>query len=620
MQLLVKSIATSAKILSCLLLLIVCINKVSLAQVKRPSMAFTVSMPNPSDHLYHVTLNCSAHDKATLDFRMSAWTPGFYEIVDFANAVRDFHVSGSGTDSLHWEKLAGNVWRVHNPGKGALTIKYKVKAEVPFIGNTNLNEDYAFMLPGALLLYLNEALHQPVDVKVEPYSHWPSNVETGLNKVPGSANTFHAASFDELFDSPLLAGKLETLPSFSVEGRPVQFTGYNLGDFDRAKFIQGLKKMVVSATKMMRDVPYTHYSFLAVGNRGGGFGGIEHLNSVAIIMGNKGLNDTGRMHAFYSFLAHEYFHLYNVKRIRPIELGPFDYSKENYTDLLWVSEGFTDYYEYLIAKDAGLVNSSYVLEQYGQHIKNYENLPGHLYQSATQASRDIWAIGGNPSNRTNDELNRTISVYDKGCVLGLMMDLKIRHETKNRHSLDDVMRALYHDYYQVKKRGFTGKEFQQECEHVAGVKLTELFSYAATTTPVNYPAYFAYAGLAIDTAIHEQPANDLGILAGARDSMVLVRSIDWHSPAWTGNLQVGDQVLTVNGQKATTDMFNSPLTDQHEGDTVHLTIIRNSQQQQLTLTPAPWGTKTFAITRIPHPTNLQNVIYNSWLRNKIANN
>jgi predicted metalloprotease with PDZ domain len=569
-------------------------------------------MPAPANHLYHVTLSCKTSPQKTLHFNMSAWTPGFYEIVDFAAAVSNFHVKDAKGDSVKWQKNGENTWEVSNAKPSALTVTYDVKAENPFIGNIYLDEHYGYIIPGALLLYLNEALKLPVTVQVIPYTKWPAFIATGLNPLPGKSNTFRAANFDELFDSPILAGNLETFPSFTVKGIPHYFIGYNLGNFDRKLFMTDLKKIVEAGVDIIGDIPYTHYTFLGIGFPGGGSGGIEHLNSASLLIGNKNLMAPGREQGFYSFLAHEYFHLYNVKRIRPVELGPFDYSKENYTNLLWISEGFTDYYEYLMMRKAKLMTDRQALNEFEQHIRNYENKPGHLYQSANAASRGIWAIRGNPFARTEGEIDSTISVYDKGCILGLLLDLKIRHETANKHSLDDVMRSLYHDYFQVKKRGFTEKEFQQQCERIAGVSLADFFSYTSTVNPIDYPTYFSYAGMKIDTTDHSLPGNDLGISAGLKDSAVVIRDVTWKSPAWKAGLQQNDQILFIDSLKAGVDLLSHPVP--HNGDSIYIRFIRDHQERNTTVRLSPWSKKTFAISQVTNPTSLQYMIYNSWMR------
>jgi predicted metalloprotease with PDZ domain len=194
-----------------------------------------------------------------------------------------------------------------------------------------------------------------------------------------------------------------------------------------------------------------------------------------------------------SFIAHEYFHGYNVKRIRPVELGPFDYQRENRTNLLWVSEGFTVYYEYILLNRAGITGADEVFHALENNIAAYENTTGHLYQSLTEASYETWSDGP-----FGGSLEKTISYYDKGPVVAMLLDLAIRHQTHNAASLDDVMVRLYREYYQQKKRGFSDAEFRQTCETIAGTSLDELFSYASTTKDLDYDKYLGYAGLRLE--------------------------------------------------------------------------------------------------------------------------
>ena len=253
-----------------------------------------------------------------------------------------------------------------------------------------------------------------------------------------------------------------------------------------------LQKIVSTAAGIIGDIPYDHYTFLGLGPGGGG---IEHLNSTSVSFTGSNLSNPKGKIGTYSFLAHEYFHHYNVKRIRPIELGPFDYDNGSKTRLLWISEGFTVYYEYIILRRAGLNTSEDVFHGLQENMKAYESKPGHLLQSVADASYYTWRdgpFGGGDS---------TISYYDKGPVLGAMLDLKIRHETKNKRSLDDVMRALYREYYQQKGRGFTEAEFKALAERIAGVSLEEFFVYVNTVKAPDYRKYFGYAGL--DVAVED---------------------------------------------------------------------------------------------------------------------
>ncbi|MBL7865666.1 MAG: M61 family peptidase, partial [Cyclobacteriaceae bacterium] len=198
----------------------------------------------------------------------------------------------------------------------------------------------------------------------------------------------------------------------------------------------------------------------------------------------------------------EYFHHYNVKRIRPLELGPFDYDQGSRTNLLWVSEGLSVYYEYLIVKRAGLVDLSTLLSHFDGNLNAHENNPGRFHQSLTQASYNTWKDG--PFGTQGDEPGKAISYYDKGPLVGLLLDLEIRQATKNAKSLDDVMREIYWMYYKQAGRGFTDAEFQQACETVAGVPLTKVFEFVYTTKELDYDGILGYAGLKIE----RQPAAD----------------------------------------------------------------------------------------------------------------
>ena len=600
----------------CLLLHLAAVT--SLSAQNKPRLSFEVSAADPVNHLYHVELKYKTINTKILRFRMCAWTPGFYEIEDFGGTVSDFTAKDQSGKTLIWKKGTDSTWDVKAKSNSTVILNYNVKAENSFIANANLDNNYGYFVPGALLMYLDEALKQPLIVRIKPYKNWPQTVATGLDQIPGKTNTYLAKNFDVLYDSPFLIGKLEQFPVSSVKGKGFEFTGYNMAHFDRKLFMDNLTKIAISASSIVGDVPYNHYTFLAVGMPIHGFGGIEHLNSASLIMANDSafLAQPQTQESMYALLAHEYFHLYNVKRIRPIALGPFDYSKENYTNMLWVSEGFTDYYEYLILRRAGLMSKEHVLDNYQEHIRNYENTPGHLYQTLTQSSRGIWAQRGIPQERTPEEIAKTISVYDKGCVLGMLLDLKIRHETQNKKSLDDVMRRLYKNYYKVKKRGFTDLEFQRESEAVAGMPLNEIFSYATTLTALDYPKYLAYAGLAIDTVARELPGLTMGaeVRYSRSDTSFIIRNIAWPSSASNAGLKIGDKITMIDNVRVNQHLYDSLMTSKRPGDELQIKFLRDKQFKTATVVLSRHFEKSFKITLLNHPDALQTAIYQSWLR------
>jgi predicted metalloprotease with PDZ domain len=309
-------------------------------------------------------------------------------------------------------------------------------------------------------------------------------------------HTYYAVNFDQLYDCPMLLGNLEKLPSFEINNKQHHFIGYQLGNFDKDAFMQDLKKIIETATKIFNDIPYSEYTFLAIGP---GRGGIEHSNSAAVSFSGNELNTPSGKNRMMTFLTHEYFHHYNIKRIRPLELGPFDYDKENRTNLLWVSEGLSVYYQYIIARRAGVIDEDMILGNFSSNITNYENHPGKRYQSLVQASYNTWSDG--PNGNIGKDPNKAISYYEKGPIVGLLLDLAIRSSTHNQRSLDDVMYQLYWTYYKRLQRGFTDAELQEACENIAGTSLMEVFEYVYTTKEIEYTTYLEKGGLQLEAEV-----------------------------------------------------------------------------------------------------------------------
>ncbi len=498
------------------------------------TLHFDISMDHPETHRFHVVFHTTGLSGPVIDFKMPVWMPGYYQIVDYAKKVEHFHaVDGTGR-TLGWEQISGNTWRVEHPAGAAIIIDYDVLADKAFVANPWLDSTRAYINSPGVFVYPDGYLRHAVSVTVKPWSGWHPDtsgdertlIATGLTRVGGPAgskgasqpkqmrsagqganagpaeakamsraatHTYSAEDYDVFYDAPILVGSLEEIPMFTVRGIPHYFVGYKLGEFDKKQLSEDLKKVVTAAADIIGDIPYKEYTFLAIGP---GRGGIEHLNSTTVSFGGDGLSTKGGRQRTLSFLSHEYFHHYNVKRIRPIALGPFDYERENRTNMLWISEGLTVYYEYKMVHSAGLMSNEDFLKDFQNNIAAYEKQPGHLYQTLAQASYETWSDG--PFGRTGDSINKTISYYDKGPAVGLLLDMAIRHATGGRQSLDDVMRMLYREFYQQKKRGFTDDEFRQVCEKIAGQPLPDIFDYVFTVKEPDYAKYLGYGGLGID--------------------------------------------------------------------------------------------------------------------------
>jgi predicted metalloprotease with PDZ domain len=572
-----------------------------------PRLSLTVSMDAPASHYYHVVFRAEGLDGETQDFKMPAWTPGYYRIMDYAKFVKDFRAEDGAGKALAHEKTAKNTWRVRTGKAASVVVSYDVYAFTRFVADSYLGDDGGFLTPTGLFMHVAGRLKDPVTLTVVPYHGW-AQVSTGLDPVAGRPNTFSAPDFDTLYDCPILVGNQEVL-TFEAAGRPHTVAAYDLGSFDRAKFTGDLAKIVEAAAALMGELPYRHYTFLIIGPGGGG---LEHLNSTAVTLNPGSLADARGYQGWLSFIAHEYFHLFNVKSIRPVALGPFDYDRENYTNMLWFSEGVTVYYEYLLLNRAGLMTREDALERLGSTIAVYENAPGRRHQSATLSSFDTWT---GFFGRSEHAANTTISYYDIGCGLGFLLDLRIREASKGRSSLDDVMRTLYRTFYKEKKRGFTDREFREVCERAAGGPLGEIFDvYARTVEPWDYAKYLGWAGLSID--LEPKPAAGPWFGASTQDQggNPVVSAIEAASPAALAGLCVQDEILAVDGTRVTPRSLAGAVSGRKPEDRIKVLYSRRGTVRETEVALGRKAEPTYRIRPLENPTPAQKALLDALLK------
>lgn len=457
-----------------------------------PVFEYTVSFPKPQTQTFHVKLQSSGWNQDTILLKLPQWMPGYYQIMNYADNIISLSAKDTNGKALAFNKITRNAWEVITEGKEAFNLEYEIKTNRPFVATSYVDEHHAYIIPGSAFFYADGFLNNAVSVSVVPTAD-DHSIATGLIPVEGKPFEFTASDFDILYDCPILIGPLTSLPSFEIGGIEHQFIGYKMGEFDHARFMSNLQQVVKTASELIGDIPYDKYTFIGIGP---GRGGIEHLNNTTVSFSGDQVDSNEGMNDIMNFLAHEYYHHYNVKRIRPLELGPFDYDNGSRTNLLWVSEGLSVYYEYIIVKRAGLSDEATFLGNLEKNISVVENDSGRFHQSLIQASFYTWRDGPFGTGRGGPD--QSISFYQKGPIIGLLLDFEIRDATENEKSLDDVMRFLYWKYYKELKRGFTDAEFQQACETIAGKSLAHIFEYVYTTKELDYNKYLAIAGLKLE--------------------------------------------------------------------------------------------------------------------------
>jgi predicted metalloprotease with PDZ domain len=499
------------------------------------------------------------------------------------------------------------------------------------VRTSELNSDHAFWNNTNLLMYLDDRIKYPATLKVNPPAGW--KVATGLPPVPHQPNTFRAENFDVLYDSPVEAGDFKVL-SFTVKGVPHRIVIDGAGNYDPERMRVDVQKIVETEVELMGgEIPYHDYTFI-LHLRSNAGGGLEHLNSTALgypRFGFKIKTSTNSTSAapfaaaqterdysgFLSLVAHEFFHLWNVKRIRPDALGPFDYTKENYTKLLWVAEGITDYYAEIALRRAGLVSEKDFLAARAKAMQELQETPGRLVQSGEESSFDSWI---KYYRQDENAVNSQVSYYDKGAILGLLLDLEIRKKSAGVKSLDDVMRYLYVEFFK-KNRNYTPQDFQKTCELMAGASLEQFFSrYVRAREELDYDSALNVAGLRLDTKgesdrSEQSPQPEFfGADLAQQGERLMVTKVYAGSPAYEQGLNAGDQIVAFDNMRVTKDFLLARLAEKHPGDTVRLAIFRFDDLRMFDLKLGARNGGKYRIIPVAQPTDEQKKIYEAWLR------
>ena len=585
-------------------------------------LSFTVSMSKPWTHLLEVEMQIKVPANLNVPSEtrlvMPVWTPGSYLIREFERNVQDFAPTDASGNALAWSKIDKNTWGVETRGARQWKVTYRVYANELTVRTNELNADHAFWNNAALLMYPEGGLGRPSTLRVMPANNW--KVATGLPRAD-QPNTFRAENFDILYDSPVEVSNFKQI-DFEVRGVRHRIVIDGERNYDEARMRADVQRIVEAEVALFGDIPYHDYTFI-LHLRSNTGGGLEHLNSTALGFRRFNFATERGWQSFYSLVAHEFFHLWNVKRIRPDALGPFDYTKENYTKLLWVAEGITDYYGYLMIRRAGLTSDRGYLDALAKRIEDYQNTPGRLAMSAEEASFNTWIKEYRPDENS---VNSQISYYDKGELLGLLLDLEIRRRTNSAKSLDDVMRTLYTEFFQ-KGKNYTPSDFQRICESVSGGSLNDFFARYVRGREDFIGAYneaFAGAGLRLVQAgmtvgFPQATAADLpmqgflGTELDDRTDIILIKNIRAGTPAYEQGLNAKDEIIALNGARLTKEAFESTIAAKRPGETVHLTVFRNDDLRTFDIKLGGKVDAPYRIVPLPSATDQQKRVYQNWI-------
>jgi predicted metalloprotease with PDZ domain len=580
----------------------------SLAQ----KLAYEVSFAEPHTHYCEVQVTFEDFKRKYVDFKMPVWAPGSYLVREFSKSVEQEQAKDGKGKSLKAEKITKNTWRVYTENAEKVVFSYKVYAYELSVRTSFIDASHGYLNGTSIFMFPNEFDKIPSVLTIKPHANW-KEISTGLSPVGSDKFVLNVPNYDILADSPIELGN-QKIYKFNAVGVPHEVAVYGGGNYDEENFTKDITKIIEETTKIFgenpcKTPPFDHYTFIVHSVSKGG-GGLEHLNSTTLMQPRFSYQGSG-YEGFLSLVAHEYFHLWNVKRLRPKALGPFDYDNENYTRLLWVAEGVTSYYDNLITYRAGYTESTSYMQSIVNVIANHENAAGSRVQSVAESSFDAWIKGYRPNENSK---NSTISYYSSGTVMVSLLDLEIIAATKAQKCLDDVMRAMYQEYYKTKNVGFTDEEFQAACEKVAGKPL-QIFKHIYSTEPINYNDFLEKAGLKLNKSM--QGSITLGGNLSDEDGRIIVKSTDKGTAAYNGGLNVNDEIIAIDGYRMPSASFaSSYFASKEQGEKVQVLISRDNLMQTLTLTMNVAGTFGYRMARIERPSDTQDAVYRKWMGGK----
>ncbi|AFZ43869.1 peptidase M61 domain protein [Halothece sp. PCC 7418] len=571
-------------------------------------LSYEVSFPEPQTHLFLVKLQVSDWKPDTLKIQFPVWTPGSYLVREYARHIQQVTAYHTETQQeLSLEKISKNCWQIKTQQADQITIQYQVYANELTVRTNHLDATHGYFNGAALFFDVPALETTPIEVKIiPPATDW--KITTPLPEVEGKTNTFLADDFDTLVDSPFEIGTHD-IYNFEVLEKPHQLAIWGKGNANPEQIINDIKKIIVTEAEIYRELPYDHYIFL-LHQSASGFGGLEHKNCCSLIYPRFGFQSEEKYNRFMQLVAHEFFHLWNVKRIRPKALETFDYSQENYTTALWFAEGTTSYYDALLPMRAGIYDARTCLDNLGKDITRFLQTPGRKVQPLAESSFDAWI---KLYRRDANSDNNQISYYLKGELVSLLLDLLIRTKHNNQRSMDDVLLALWEQFGKP-EIGYTDEQLKSVLESIADTDLTEfLDTYLHTTKELPLADYLQPFGLQLIPSEEDDAAPYLGMRVAQENGSTMIKFVDAESPAGLAGIDAGDELLAINGIRVNADQISDRAKDYQPGDKITLTIFHQDELLNHTITLASPQPSGYKITSIDEPSEAQKELLFGWL-------
>jgi len=560
---------------------------------------YAIDLTSPEHHLGQVSATFPVTSTPYLDVKMPAWRSGRYTILDLANGVRRFAATDAAGHVLPWEKVDKSTWRVHLSQPTAIRIGYELYANELGLRTRHIDDSHAFLDASAVFMYADPYRADDVSVALNVPRGWQSF--SGL--ASPSPQHFVAANWDLLVDSPIETG-IEKSYRFSEGGRDYEVVFWGDGNFDPNQVVADIRKIVPQASAIWSGYPFQRYVFMIHATDGAG-GATEHRNSTVIQIPRWNFQPHDKYLGFLSTTAHEFIHTWNVKDYRNAAMVPYNYQSENYTDLLWLEEGSTEYFADPFLVRAGLMKPGEYFENLSRLIDRHRHKPGANEQSVAQASFDQWiAVGGDRAN------NAEVDIYDEGQIASWMLDVALLEQTGGRVSYRDVHEALYKRFGGL-ARGFTSADVRAILRELTGTSWDAWWARNVDSpAAVDFDALLAPVGLKLQAGPQVAWA---GWSANASPNGMQLRSVERGSPAWNAGFVPDDIIVAIDGKRVTVDRFDAALAERKPGETVTIGYFRRDQLAEKRLTLGANPKDRPAVVQVERPTAAQRALFQRWL-------
>ena len=573
------------------------------------SIEYNVSMSSPHTHYFEVEIQLKNYDEDFVDFKIPVWTPGSYLIREYAKNVEGFLAfSMNNKKVLKFHKINKFTWRIEHKKEESVLIKYRVYAFEGSIRMSYLDDNHAFIMSNTLLMFVEDLRSTSSVLTINVPDQW-KKISTSLTRLEGKPNVFYVPDYDILIDSPIEIGNHEII-EFMAAGVPHEVVMYGASNYKPEQIKRDLTKIVETATEIFEENPNEKYTFF-VHHSDHGSGGLEHLNSTALGVSRWTYTNPKSYNYFLSLAAHEYFHLWMVKRLKPIEFDFINYDEETYTDLLWVMEGITSYFEEKIMLRSGFYDVNRFINNLLSTMSKIQNTPGAGVQSVVEASFDAW-IKYYKRNENSD--NNQISYYNKGMILGALLDLEIIDGSEGEKSLDDVINQLYYQFYKKKGRGIVAEDLKKVAEKASGRDLNDFFSdYVYGTKDLDNEKYLHSAGIGLIEINNSINARSIGVKFKQENNGLYVTSLIRGGSAYDNGIYVGDELISINSYRIYTHNLNSLLDQFKIGEKVTFLINRKGIVKSIELDIRKDEMVSYTYEILDNRTRLQEKVYQTWI-------